>query len=93
VPDGINVLGSRYAIAIDDLRPEAFDLALGQTRVAIGTSAGRRGDRYISGRVDKGCLEFEDDTRPESAETTVRIGLVARMIEPYAVLVRAPLPD
>jgi hypothetical protein len=89
VPDAINVLGSRYAIAIDELRPEEFELPLRQTRVAIGTSAGRRGDRYISGRVDKGCLELENDgSSTEPGETTVRIGLVARMVEPYAVLVR-----
>jgi hypothetical protein len=89
VPAAINVLGSRYAIAIDELRPEEFNLPLGQTKVAIGMSAGRPGNRYISGRVDKGCLELKDATgSAEPGEATIRIGLVARMVEPYAVLVR-----
>jgi hypothetical protein len=89
VPRGINVIGSRYAMAIDDLRTEEFDLALADTRVASGMSAGRRGDRYIAGHVDKGCLEFvEADESAATSSTKVRIGLIARLVEPYAVLVR-----
>lgn len=90
IPTGINVRGSRYALAIGDLREEEFQLPLARTRVAIGNSMGRRGDRYIAGRVDKGCLEVVDE--PEDAEevelSTVGIGLVARLVEPYAVLLR-----
>lgn len=89
VPDGINVLGSRYALAISDLQPDDFDLPLGHTRVAMGLSAGRRGDRYISGRVDKGVLEVSDGSSVVAeGEPTVHIGLVARMVDPFAVLVR-----
>ncbi len=89
VPQGINVVGSRYAMAIRDLHSEEFDLALADTRVAVGMSAGRRGDRYITGRVDKGCLELVgDNDGPDTSEAHVRIGLVARLVEPYAVLVR-----
>jgi hypothetical protein len=89
VPQGINVLGSRYAMAIDELREEEFDLSLGNTRVAAGMSSGRRGDKYIAGRVDKGCLEVvEDIADARASEPHVRIGLVARLVDPYAVLVR-----
>jgi hypothetical protein len=89
VPAGINVLGSRYALAIGDLERDEFDLALAKTKVAAGMSAGRRGDKYISGRVDKGILEVSDgSTAAAEDEATVHIGLVARMVEPYAVLVR-----
>lgn len=89
VPDGINVLGSRYALAIGDLEREEFDLALGNVKVARGMSAGRRGDHYIQGRVDKGCFEVEDGIEDVAAgEKPVHIGLVARLIDPYAVLVR-----
>ena len=90
IPTGINVLGSRYALAIGDLRAEEFQLPLSRTKVAIGNSMGRRGDRYIAGRVDKGCLEVvEDSDEPEDIESsTVEIGLVARLVEPYAVLLR-----
>ena len=88
IPDGINVKGSRYAMAIGDLVEEEFDLSLGNTRVAAGISSGRRGDKYISGRVDKGCLEVVDDADPSAPQASVRIGLVGRLVEPYAVLVR-----
>jgi hypothetical protein len=90
IPAGINVLGSRYALALGDLREETFELPLARTRVAVGTSAGRRGDLYVAGRVDKGCLEVtEEPVDLETPPTTpVEIGLVGRLIEPYAVLVR-----
>jgi hypothetical protein len=67
IPAPINVLGSRYALVINDLREEEFELPLAQTRVAIGSSTGRRGDRYIRGRVDKACLEVVGGP-PEAGE-------------------------
>ncbi len=63
---------------------------LRQTRVAVGNSRGRRGDRYIRGRVDKACLEIVDDARHADEAPLVQIGLVARLVEPYAVLLRTP---
>jgi hypothetical protein len=90
IPLPINVLGSRYALAIGDLEVEEFDLQLSRTKVAIGNSMGRRGDQYIKGRVDKGCLEVTDEPVEINAENSpsVQIGLVARLVEPYAVLLR-----
>ena len=90
IPEAINVLGSRYALAIGDLREEEFELPLSQTRVAIGDSTGMAGDRYISGRVDKGCLEVvaDQDSGVAADRPTIDIGLVARLVEPFAVLVR-----
>ena len=87
VPSGINVIGSRYALAIKDLREERFELPLAHTRVAIGNSLGRRGDRYIKGRVDKACLEVVDDAINDEPEP-IEIGLVAELVDPYAVFVR-----
>jgi hypothetical protein len=87
IPEAINVLGSRYALAIRELRSEEFELPLERTRVAIGMSAGRIGSRYVSGRVDKACLEVADD-EPIDVERRAHIGLTARLVEPYAVLVR-----
>jgi len=94
IPDPINVLGSRYALAITDLQPVELELPLTRTRVAIGNSRGRRGDEYIKGRVDKAVLEVVDhepepstpDPRPGAA---AGIGLVADLVDPYAVFVRA----
>jgi len=90
IPKAINVIGSRYALAIGDLREEEVELPLAQTRVAIGNSMGRRGDRYISGRVDKACLEVTESEAEagEPPANTVEISFVARLVEPYAVLVR-----
>lgn len=90
IPPEINVLGSRYALVIKDLRPERLELPLARTSVAIGNSQGRRGDRYVTGRVDKACLEITDT--PELSETLeeprIHIGLVAKLLPPYAVYVR-----
>ena len=87
IPRAINVRGSRYALVIRDLRKEEFELALEGTRVALGNSMGARGSKYISGRVDKACLEIADPD-PSVPQKTVHIGLVAEIIEPYAVHVR-----
>lgn len=88
IPAAINVLGSRYALAIGDLREDAFELPLSQTKVAIGTSLGRPGDQYVQGRVDKACLEVVDEPTASMESGVVEIGLVARLVEPYAVLLR-----
>ncbi|HUY08602.1 MAG TPA: hypothetical protein VMW80_04020 [Candidatus Dormibacteraeota bacterium] len=89
IPPSINVLGSRYALTVADLRPEEFDLPLARTRVALGTCQGRLGSDYVAGRVDKACLEVlgEEAVEPDD-RSVVHIGLVARIVEPYAVFVR-----
>ena len=89
IPEEINVIGSRFALAIKDLHDESFELPLADTTVAIGNSKGRRGDRYIQGRVDKGCLEVTDHSEVEDPEArTIEIGLVAELVDPFAVFVR-----
>lgn len=89
IPGPINVLGSRYALFIRSLYPEILGLDLSRTRVALGNCMGQPGSKYISGRVDKACLEAvaEDVTGPPD-ETRKRIGLIAEVVEPYAVFVR-----
>lgn len=91
IPDPINVLGSRYALAIATLEPVEFRLPLSRTRVALGNSRGRRGDEYIQGRVDKAIFEVVDEpTDDDGAEREAeQIGLVAELVEPFAVFVRA----
>ena len=87
IPESINVLGSRYALKINDLRAEEFELPLSRTQVAIGNSRGAIGSRYIRGRVDKACLEVTDPGE-ENNEPLVHIKFTARLVEPYAVYVR-----
>jgi hypothetical protein len=87
IPAAINVRGSRFALAIKELHQEEFELPLERTRVAIGPNMGRGGQKYISGQVDKACLEITD-TALEPETRIVRIGLVAELIEPYALFLR-----
>ena len=90
ISQAINVYGSRYALVISGLRREALELPLAKTRVAIGNSRGRVGSLYVSGRVDKACLEFTNEASLSVApgEPSVHIGLVAELRAPYAVYVR-----
>ena len=92
---GLSGPGSRSKLTLSGNPKGSFRLAAFRESSAgfkgsiKARSMGRRGDRYISGRVDKGCLEIvpDDEIAPEES-ATVQIGLVARLIEPYAVLVR-----
>lgn len=95
VPEAINVRGSRYALVIKDLRRETFDLPLANTKVAVGNQLGRTGNLYVSGRVDKACLEITvAGSEPSAADQEggvpkiTRISLVARLEPPYAVFLR-----
>jgi hypothetical protein len=85
IPNAINVLGSRYALCIRDLRETDSELTLSETRVALGNSMGKSGDLYVRGRVDKACL---DVVGRGHAGPVVEIGLVADLVEPYAVFLR-----
>jgi hypothetical protein len=89
IPPTINVLGSRYALAIKGLHQEEFDLPLAETRVAVGPSQGRSGDQYIAGRVDKACLEIVSPQKGANPEGSImKINLVAELLPPYAVYLR-----
>jgi|SRR5208283_1244340 len=89
IPLPIKVVGSRYALAIKNLHSEDFRISLEKTRVAIGRSMGKPGNKYIAGRVDKACLECTEDMPAEPEESSgVHIDLVAEIVDPYAVFVR-----
>ncbi len=86
----INVLGSRFALAIKNLHEDDFDLPLQHTRVAVGECTGRIGSEYIRGLVDKACLEISPDYQiPLEIDAKVKkISLVAELCEPYAVYLK-----
>lgn len=92
VPAGIHVLGSRYALAIKNLQQADLTLPLARSHVAQGPSQGRAGNVYVSGRIDKACLELDDNVNVPAApdEKVTPIGLVAELCEPYAVFLRNP---
>lgn len=91
VPEAINVLGSRFALAIKDLHEEKFILPLEKTRVAVGNSKGALGNKYIAGHVDKACLDLSDQLEIPAAPgegTEIQISLVAELCDPYAVFLK-----
>jgi hypothetical protein len=90
IPAAIRVLGSRYALVIKSLRRDEFELPLDRTSVAVGPSKGLPGASYISGRVDKACLEVADSRMLSNTarNPVVKIGLVADLVPPYAGYVR-----
>lgn len=89
IPAAIEVRGSRFALIIKSLRQVKLELQLDQTKVAIGIGRGRLGSRYVSGRVDKACLEILDAPEQTDEKPKVRpVNLVADLVEPYAVFLR-----
>lgn len=91
IPPTINVLGSRFALVIEDLHHEELTLPLAQAQVAVGISKGRAATRYIKGQVDKACLEVLSAPVPDlkaDEVRDVRINLVAKLKSPYAVFLR-----
>lgn len=88
IPSGINVLGSRFALVIRDLREHEDTLDLAATRVAVGLNQGRLGSRYVQGQADKACLEVIEVDRANEPSKVVSINLVAELAEPYAVFLR-----
>ncbi len=88
IPDGINVLGSRYALVINGLRRTEDILPLDRTVVAVGNSQGRAGNLYIKGRVDKACLAFNPAAPLGAVDTVTPINLLAEINSPYAVFLR-----
>lgn len=91
IPQTINVVGSRYALVIRNLRREEFILPLAQTKVAVGKTTGRLGSRYIKGLVDKACFvvtEKPELTNDDEGLEGRKIGYVAELVKPYAVFLR-----
>lgn len=90
IPPGVQVRGSRYAMVLGSLDEQEFDLDLRNLRVARGLSRGLTALEYLRGHVDKGCFEVAEEP-PAGAvttEETLHIGVVAKIIPPYAVLLK-----
>ena len=85
IPQGINVLGSRYALVIRNLREYEDELNLAATRVGVGRNQGRLGSRYIQGQADKACLEVVEEENSNETVKKISIELAAELIDPYAV--------
>ncbi|OYD88507.1 hypothetical protein CDG77_23305 [Nostoc sp. 'Peltigera membranacea cyanobiont' 213] len=90
IPKGIEVRGSRYALVLDQLQMEEFDLDISELEVGVGPNRGRKGDKYLLGRADKGCFFYTPHHAPVTPEeqSIKRIGIVARVKAPYAVFLK-----
>lgn len=90
IPKGIEVRGSRFALILDELRPDDFEVDLGELKVGVGPNRGRRADQYLIGQADKGCFIYTPRDTPVHPEERIvkSIGLVARVKDPFAVFVR-----
>lgn len=89
IPEGINVKGSRYALILDEIGPNDLEFTLNKYEVGIGRSTGVSAEDYIGGRVDKGCfIKREENISKGPGAHPLEIGYTARIVEPYAVLLR-----
>ena len=90
IPVGINVTGSRYAIVLDEIRPEEIEIPISAYEVGCGVSKGRSANDYIRGHVDKACLEINYNRMLEAQidQKIKTISYVAKMKDPYAVFVK-----
>ena len=95
IPMEVNVLGSRYALVIKNLKDitgTPLKLDLKTTEVAEGPSSGKIGKKYIQGRVDKACLKItgpnHENGNTGNTNDIIKISLVAEIVEPYAVFVK-----
>ena len=93
IPENIAVRGSRYAMILDEIVPDEQQLDLGQYRVPLGPSQGKVGAEYVSGRVDKACLEYVGKSNVEVSSKLVDVHYSARVKSPYAVLLRGGKND
>jgi hypothetical protein len=88
IPDGIEVIGSRYALVLDEIKPGDLELSVVNYEVGIGPSRGKNASEYIEGRIDKACL-VSTSKETKSVEPKIkRITICARLLEPYAVLLK-----
>ena len=89
IPDGISVLGSRYALILGEIQPREVEIGIEQYEVGIGHSRGKSAAKYLQGRVDKGCLtRISGSCIPSTQPFKRSIKFAAQLVEPYAVLLR-----
>lgn len=88
IPDEIEVIGSRYALILDEIKPGDLEICIGDYEVAVGPSRGKNASEYIQRHLDKACL-VSTSKRISSVEPKIkRIEVYAKLLEPYAVILR-----
>lgn len=88
IPDGIEVIGSRYALILNEIKPGDLDIAIDNYVVGIGPSRGKIASEYIQGRIDKACLSFKVGKKNKKVVEKRHFSYSSKLIEPYAVMLR-----
>ena len=89
LPEGISVIGSRYALVLDEIEPTNIEVDLEKYVVGIGHSRGKNASEYLQGRIDKGCLTTASVSSVSLGPPLKKsIKFSAKLLEPYAVLLR-----
>jgi hypothetical protein len=89
LPEGISVIGSRYALVLDKIEPANIEINLEKYVVGIGHSRGKNTSEYLQGRIDKGCLTAASASSVSLDPPLKKfIKFSPRLLEPYAVLLR-----
>ncbi len=90
IPDGIEVIGSRYALVLGEIKPGELEIPQEEYMVGIGPSRGKYAFEYIKGHVDKACLSkaMPPDFKTGKIKNR-KIEYQAELLKPYAVLLRS----
>ena len=89
LPAGAQVRGSKYALVLGEIQSGDLEVDLSAYQVGEGPSAGRNAAEYIKGRVDKGLLDPSGERSDPEQGVIQRIHFAAKLVEPYAVLLRS----
>lgn len=90
IPEGINVLGSRYALILDEIKPTDFEIDPKEYVIGMGAKQGKVAEEYMRGHIDKACLVKAESPPPSDIRSRRRkIKYAAKLLSPYAVLVRS----
>ena len=87
IPNGIKVLGSKYAIVCKSIEQCNFSIDLANYVIPIGNSKGKILSNYIRGHVDKACGRYNNNL-PNQDSQLVNISLCAEIDYPYSVFLK-----
>lgn len=88
IPEGISVTGSRYALVLDEIQSTDFDIDSQSYEIGAGPSVGKNAADYMRGHIDKACLVKTNNFDESKLQNNKRIKLAAKLIHPYAVLLK-----
>lgn len=88
IPDGIKVIGSRYALILNEIKPGDLDIAIYNYEVGIGPSRGKLASEYIQGHIDKACLSLKGGKKDIKEGAKRHFSYSSKLIDPYAVMLR-----